>query len=97
MQGSCCPKGSWPRLQANYESKGERLEINGTICYHIGEGNKVLVLVSDIFGAKSGKHEAFADTFSTLGYNVYLPEILDTPYNGEMDKGKIIANIKSQN
>ena len=22
-KGSCCPPGSWPALQANYEAKGE--------------------------------------------------------------------------
>ena len=54
-------------------------------------------MASDIFGATSGKHEAFADTWASFGYNVYLPELLVEPYNGEMDLGKIIASIKSQN
>ena len=53
-------------------------------------------MVSDIFGSTSGQHEAFADTFATFGYNVYLPELLVEPYNGEMDMGKIVASIKGQ-
>lgn len=53
-------------------------------------------MVSDIFGATSSKHETFADTWASLGYNVYLPELLVEPYNGEMDMGKIVASIKSQ-
>jgi dienelactone hydrolase len=54
-------------------------------------------MVSDIFGATSGYHEAVADTYASLGYNVYLPELLSDPYTGEMDIGKIMANIKGQN
>ena len=96
--GSCCPHGSWPRLQVDYQSQGTKLEIAGTTCYHVGkQGNKPLLLVSDIFGATSGKHEAFADTWASFGYDVYLPELLTEPYNGEMDMGKIVACIKNQN
>lgn len=63
----------------------------------MGEGNKrVLIIISDIFGATSGRHENVADTFAEWGYNVYLPEILITPYTGDLT-GPIMENIKSQN
>ena len=56
MQGTCCPPGSWPALKAEYKAEGERLSIAGTSVYHIGSGDKILVMVSDIFGATSGRH-----------------------------------------
>lgn len=93
----CCPKGSWPALQTHYQAKGDTFELGGTTVYHIGDSNKILVIVSDIFGATSGRHRNVADTFAALGYNVYLPEILVNPYDGEMDMPKIVENIKGQN
>jgi len=47
-------------------------------------------MVSDIFGATSGQHESFADTFASFGYNVYLPELLTEPYNGPIEMTTII-------
>jgi dienelactone hydrolase len=48
--------------------------------YVVGEGKKVLIIFSDIFGAFSGRHQSVADTFAEGGYTVYLPEILMKPY-----------------
>ena len=81
----CCPKGSWPQLATDYVPKGETLNVEGALIYHAGEGNRVLFIVSDIFGATSGRHQAVADIFAAEGYNVYMPEILSPPYNGGMD------------
>lgn len=60
----CCPHGSWPILQADYKPKGEIFEIANTTCYHTGEGNKILFMISDIFGATSSNHQSFADTWA---------------------------------
>jgi dienelactone hydrolase len=45
----------------------------GVEVYEVGEGSKVLVIFSDIFGAFSGRHESVADTFASGGYTVYIP------------------------
>jgi dienelactone hydrolase len=63
--------------------------------YHIGQGERTLVIFSDIFGATSGRHRNVADLFASLHYNVYLPEILQTPYQGEIGPA-IMQNIKGQ-
>lgn len=53
-------------------------------------------MVSDIWGSKSGNHYAFADTFQTFGFNVYLPQILTEPYVGEMNSKLMSQCIKNQ-
>ncbi len=94
----CCPHGSWPSLQLEYQSQGTKLQIADTTCYHIGKkGNKPLVLISDIRGATSGRHEAIADTWASFGYDVYLPQLLTEPHNAEMETPKIMESIKKQN
>jgi dienelactone hydrolase len=52
------------------------------------------VIFSDIFGAKSGRHRNVADLFAAMGYQVFLPELLITPY--EADFPSIIDNVKGQ-
>ena len=54
-------------------------------------------MISDIFGATSGRHQSVADTYASFGYNVFLPEILISPYDGEIDMPKIVASVKEQN
>lgn len=56
MQGGCCPEGAWPALKVDYKPEGEKLEIAGTSVYHVGSGQRVLVIVSDIFGSTSARH-----------------------------------------
>ncbi len=53
-------------------------------------------MISDIFGATSSNHESFADTWASMGYNVYLPQLLVEPCTGDVVMEKIIATIKSQ-
>jgi dienelactone hydrolase len=50
-------------------------------------------VISDIFGATSGRHESVADTFAEFGYTVYIPEVLVNPYQGT---GDIMQCIKDQ-
>lgn len=54
-----------------------------------------MIIISDIFGATSGRHENVADTYAEFGYNVYLPEILMTPYHEGM-KESMMECIKHQ-
>ena len=94
----CCPPGSWPALVKGCVSKGERINIGNTDCYHIGDSNKVLILIEDIFGNRSGRHETVADTFASFGYNVYMPSILINPYPEDaIDMKNMMDNIKGQN
>lgn len=93
----CCPKGSWPQLSVEYAPKGEVLDFDGVSVYHVGNGSRGLLIISDIFGATSGRHQVVADIFASWGYNVFLPEILNPPFTGGMNFEGIIANIKGQN
>ena len=97
-KGHCCPKGSWPALVVDYQPKGTWIPIPDSSCYHVGDAtsDKILILIEDIFGAESARHRSVADTFAELGYNVYMPKILITPYEGPMELGLIMANITSQ-
>jgi dienelactone hydrolase len=54
-----------------------------------------LVIFSDIFGINSGRRKSVADIFASLHYNVYLPEVLVTPYNEHLGQS-IMENIKGQ-
>ena len=53
-------------------------------------------MISDIFGATSGRHQNIADTYASFGYNVFLPEILIEPYTKEFDIPAILANLSKQ-
>ncbi len=77
---NCCPVGSWEQLKVDYQPQGEDLEVDGVPLYHVGDGKRAIVIVSDIFGAKSGRHRNVADIFASLKYNVFLPEILSQPF-----------------
>lgn len=93
----CCPEGSWPALTVDYHAKGKKFNLADTTVYHIGgEHHKTLIIISDIFGATSARHESVADTYAKLGYSVYLPEILDQPYTGDLS-GPIMQSIANQN
>jgi len=63
----------------------------------VGKGDKALLMVSDIFGSKSSRHRQVADAFAALGYHVFLPELLITPYEGSLNFPAIMDNIKGQN
>lgn len=69
----CCPKGSWPQLAVDYHPKGQTKNVEGVSIYHVGEGHKPLLIISDIFGATSSRHQVVADIFASWGYNVFLP------------------------
>lgn len=52
------------------------------------------MIFEDIFGIDSGRHKIVCDTYAALGYNVYLPELLDKAYVGEVNPPQIIQFIK---
>jgi len=42
--------------------------------YVSGEGKKVIVVITDIFGPESGRHKAVVDYYASLGYYVLCPD-----------------------
>jgi dienelactone hydrolase len=94
--GGCCPQGSWEQLKVDYKAKGEDIVYEGVPIYTSGSGDKVIVIFSDIFGAKSGRHRNIADHFASLGFNVFLPELAITPYDGVIDLPAIMKCISAQ-
>lgn len=72
-QPSCCPKGSWPALNSSYTSKGTSFPLAGTTVYHVGKSDRILIVIEDIFGSTSTRHQSVADTFAEWGYQVFLP------------------------
>lgn len=95
---ACCPPGSWPALQVEYELKGKTIDLGeGLKVYEAGTGTKALVLFEDIFGTESGRHRTLADTFASFGYIVYLPELLDPVYQGSIeDMPKLLEALQKQ-
>jgi dienelactone hydrolase len=92
----CCPQGSWPQLDVDYLPEGETWNIEGVTTYHKGSGTRALLIVEDIFGIYSGRHQAVADLFASKGYNVFMPEFLDPCYKGPIDSPAVITSVKSQ-
>lgn len=41
----CCPKGSWPQLQSDYNCKGKTVDVEGVSIYQVGSGKKGLLVV----------------------------------------------------
>jgi len=87
--GDCCPPGSEPgecTTCTDYKEQGNEITLNGLSLYTVGKGSKVIIMVSDIFGWKSGRHREMCDQFATQGYRVVLPDLFhgtakDAPFN----------------
>lgn len=92
-----CPPDSWPALQPNYKPTGTTHEVYGVKMYEAGHGKIGLVIFSDLFGIEFGRHKALADTIGSLGFNVFMPEMLSPPYSGPPgDFAKMSEAIKQQ-
>lgn len=72
--GSCCFKGFYHEG----EPKGTYKNLFGIDTYVIGENNKekVLVILTDVFGNKLNNTMLIADQFADAGYQVHVPDIL---------------------
>ena len=78
----------------DYAPVGKEENIDGVKVYHCGSGKKALIILEDVFGIDSGRHKVVTDTYANMGYDVYLPELLDHPWTGGVDPPKIIGHIK---
>jgi len=71
----CCPIGSEPKLAATYTPRGKLINVNDLPVYTIGEGNKVIIIITDVFGYDSGRSQLISDQFADEGFRVLLPDL----------------------
>ena len=72
--GCCCPSGSEPALKSDYIPKGKIEDVDGLPIYYIGQGEKAIIFVYDIFGFDSGRTKQMCDELAAEGYLVVLPD-----------------------
>lgn len=86
----CCPPGSWPACQAPeaYQANGSEGKIGELPIYHVGSGEKAVLILPDIFGWAQNKGRFFgiADTLAAQGFQVLLSD----PFHGDTAAGKDI-------
>mmetsp|Transcript_32629 Transcript_32629/g.91642 ORF Transcript_32629/g.91642 Transcript_32629/m.91642 type:complete len:245 (+) Transcript_32629:88-822(+) len=84
----CCPAGSWPACKAPdaYEPKGTTDKIGDLPIYHVGQGEKGVLLLPDVFGWSSnlGRLCGIADTLADQGFQVLMSD----PFYGDTAAGK---------
>lgn len=74
---SCCPPGSYPQLNTDYQCIGKEIELEGIKIYDVGTGSKCIIWNHDIFGwtaAGCGRTRQMCDLFAQKGYRVILPD-----------------------
>lgn len=78
--GPCC-------VESNYHEgipQGNHGDLFGLDTYQVGQGNKVVVILTDIHGHKYNNTLLIADEISRAGFNVLVPDILlGEPVPGE--------------
>merc|ERR1719162_2076821 len=84
---ACCPPNSWPACAApeGYKPKGTQLRIDDLAAYLVGEGEKGILLLPDIYpwSTMKGRLMGIADTLAEEGYKVLLID----PFRGESAEG----------
>jgi len=70
-----CPPGSEPELAATYTPRGTDITYNNLSLYTTGSPtSSVVILCSDIFGPRAGRHRLIADQLADSGFYVLLPD-----------------------
>merc|ERR1719359_1791053 len=82
---TCCPSRSAPYLAADHINTGRTLESNGIRYYKTGDSRAALLILPDVWGWNGGRTRAIADEFATRGLSVWVPRILQPPYEGGTD------------
>jgi dienelactone hydrolase len=89
QNNTCCPKKSHGAMKPVPGHRGSEYQIAGNLnLYHVGQGNKAIIFIHDIYGIDSGRSRLVADEFAAQGYQVFFPDLLrgDTfPDNGKFD------------
>ncbi len=70
----CCPIGSEPKLAATYKPRGTTSTLGDLPIYTIGEGDKAIIFIYDIFGADAGRTKLCCDQLADAGFFVILPD-----------------------
>ena len=74
--GDCCPPGSHGEAPPSNEGTIgiEKQTSNGLNYYQVGQGTSVIIVCTDVFGWKSGRHRLVCDELANEGYHVYMPD-----------------------
>jgi len=75
--GACCEGGVPPCGDASKDQmpRGELITLGGDLpCYEVGQGEKAIIVVYDIFGFKNNRTKKVCDMISDHGYRVILPD-----------------------
>ncbi len=81
---SCCPPGCLRELKTSYKPRGVIENLDGLSVYTIGQGEKAILLIHDIFGVDSGRTKEICDEFADAGYLVVMPDFFEK--DGETEK-----------
>mmetsp|Transcript_75474 Transcript_75474/g.196782 ORF Transcript_75474/g.196782 Transcript_75474/m.196782 type:complete len:281 (-) Transcript_75474:141-983(-) len=76
MQPPCCPSGPTPVAPPeDYQEQGEEILVEALPCYQSGEptSQAAVLVLSDIFGWRSGRTRQICDKIASQGFLVILP------------------------
>ncbi|GCF00003.1 hypothetical protein ZYGM_003284 [Zygosaccharomyces mellis] len=96
--GSCCARGFYHEGTP----RGTIKDIYGVSTYVTGKesNEKVLVILTDIYGYKLPNTQLIADQLGDAGYKIYIPDILFGDWiekmDGSVDFGKWMANHSAE-
>jgi len=74
LHSPCCPVGSEPKLASDYKPKGTIVKHGDLDLYTIGQGDKAIIFIYDVFGVDAGRTKLMCDQFADAGYSVILPD-----------------------
>lgn len=74
----CCPESRCPALQKAIPGSGKVVPVSDFEAYLSGppDSKRVIIVIADIFGFKSGRHFGICDHFAENGYHVIMPDLM---------------------
>lgn len=108
MDSSCCPKDSFPYLQADHKVQGEYLSapfLAGTekddekavdffAVGKVEKGGKAIVFIGDVWGWNTGRIRPIAEFFAQQGYYCVVPKLLVPALEGGCDGDGLPPNFE---
>lgn len=98
LPGSCCARGFYHEGDA----RGSIKDVYGVSTYITGKesNEKVIVILTDVFGYKLVNTQLIADQLGDAGYKVYMPDILFEDWvekmDGSVDFGEWLSNHSAE-
>ncbi len=71
----CCPIGSEAKLEASYTPHGTTENLGDLPVYTVGQGEKAIVVIPDIFGPDGGRTKLICDQLADAGFFVVCPDL----------------------